>query len=48
MQPIIVGGGWSGLAATVHLAEAGQKPILFEAAKQLGGVPAPSNGKISK
>ncbi|AUZ83528.1 FAD-dependent oxidoreductase [Methylophaga nitratireducenticrescens] len=37
MQPIIVGGGWSGLAATVHLAEAGQKPILFEAAKQLGG-----------
>ncbi len=37
MQPIIIGGGWSGLAATVRLAEAGQKPILFEAAKQLGG-----------
>lgn len=37
MQPLIIGGGWSGLAATVRLAEAGQKPILFEAAKQLGG-----------
>lgn len=37
MHPIIIGGGWSGLAATVRLAEAGQKPILFEAAKQLGG-----------
>ena len=37
MQPIVIGGGWSGLAATVRLAEAGQKPILFEAAKQLGG-----------
>jgi squalene-associated FAD-dependent desaturase len=37
MQPIIIGGGWSGLAATVRLAEAGQNPILFEAAKQLGG-----------
>lgn len=37
MQPIIIGGGWSGLAAAVSLAEAGQKPIVFEAAKQLGG-----------
>ena len=37
MPPLIIGGGWSGLAATVRLAEAGQKPILFEAAKQLGG-----------
>lgn len=37
MSPIIIGGGWSGLAAAVRLAEAGQNPILFEAAKQLGG-----------
>ncbi|WP_084002916.1 hydroxysqualene dehydroxylase HpnE [Methylophaga muralis] len=37
MSPIIIGGGWSGLAAAVRLAEAGKNPILFEAAKQLGG-----------
>jgi predicted NAD/FAD-binding protein len=33
----IIGGGWSGLAAAVTLAEAGIPCTLFEAAKQLGG-----------
>tara|TARA_R100001591_G_scaffold1832_1_gene4427 strand:+ start:44178 stop:45494 length:1317 start_codon:yes stop_codon:yes gene_type:complete len=37
MQTVIIGGGWSGLAAAVRLAEKGQNPIVFEAAKQLGG-----------
>lgn len=37
MQPVIIGGGWSGLSAAVYLAKAGQKPLLLEAAKQLGG-----------
>lgn len=37
MQPIIIGGGWSGLAAAVRLCEAGQRPIVFEAANHLGG-----------
>lgn len=37
MRPLIIGGGWSGLTAAVRLAEVGQMPILFEAAKQLGG-----------
>ncbi len=37
MQPIIIGGGWSGLSAAVRLCEAGQRPIIFESAKRLGG-----------
>ncbi|MCB2426376.1 hydroxysqualene dehydroxylase HpnE [Methylophaga pinxianii] len=37
MRPLIIGGGWSGLAAAVRLAEAGHNPIVFDAAKQLGG-----------
>ena len=34
---IIVGGGWSGLAAAVDLLEKGHHVTLFESAKQLGG-----------
>jgi len=34
---IIVGGGWSGLAAAVDLLKAGHHVTLFESAKQLGG-----------
>lgn len=37
MQPIIIGGGWSGLAAAVRLCEAGHRPVVFESAKRLGG-----------
>lgn len=33
----IIGGGWAGLAAAVELANAGFKPCVFEAARQLGG-----------
>lgn len=34
---IIIGGGWAGLSAAVHLAANGQPVKLFESAKQLGG-----------
>jgi squalene-associated FAD-dependent desaturase len=37
MTTIIVGGGWSGLAAAVKLAEQGEVTHVFESAKQLGG-----------
>lgn len=33
----VVGGGWAGLAAAVELARHGVPPVLFEAARQLGG-----------
>ncbi len=33
----VVGGGWSGLAAALALADAGERVALFEAAPQLGG-----------
>ena len=34
---IVIGGGWAGLSAAVHLTRQGQHVILFESAKQLGG-----------
>ncbi len=34
---VVVGGGWSGIAAALALAEAGRKVTLLEAAPQLGG-----------
>lgn len=34
---IIVGGGWAGLSAAVHLLSQGQQVTLFESAKQFGG-----------
>jgi squalene-associated FAD-dependent desaturase len=37
MTTIVIGGGWSGLAAAVTLCQAGEQVHLFEAAKQLGG-----------
>ncbi len=37
MTTLIIGGGWSGLAAGVRLTQQGQKVQLFEAARQLGG-----------
>ncbi|WP_417498972.1 hydroxysqualene dehydroxylase HpnE [Methylophaga sp.] len=37
MTTIIVGGGWSGLAAAVRLLERGESVHLIESAKQLGG-----------
>jgi squalene-associated FAD-dependent desaturase len=33
----VLGGGWSGLAAAVTLADVGARPTLFEAARTLGG-----------
>jgi len=37
MTTLIIGGGWSGLAAAVTLAQQGQAVHLIESAKQLGG-----------
>lgn len=37
MSTLIIGGGWSGLAAAVRLAQKGHKIHLFESASQLGG-----------
>lgn len=37
MNTIIIGGGWSGLAAAVRLCQRGQQVHLLESAKQLGG-----------
>jgi squalene-associated FAD-dependent desaturase len=34
---IIVGGGWAGLSCAVNLVKQGVKPLLLEAASQLGG-----------
>jgi squalene-associated FAD-dependent desaturase len=38
MQDVaVIGGGWAGLAASVHLAAAGMRPWLYEAGRELGG-----------
>lgn len=37
MKTVIVGGGWSGLAAAVRLCEQGHQVHLVESARQLGG-----------
>lgn len=37
MNIAVIGGGWAGLAATVELAAAGARPVLFEAGRRLGG-----------
>lgn len=37
MTILVIGGGWSGLAAAVRLSEQGQHVHLIESAKQLGG-----------
>jgi len=34
---VVVGGGLAGIAAAIRLAEAGEKPLLIEARKKLGG-----------
>jgi squalene-associated FAD-dependent desaturase len=34
---VIIGGGWSGLASAVHLADHGYQVTLLESARQLGG-----------
>ena len=33
----MIGGGWAGIAAAVHLAAAGMRPWLYEAGRALGG-----------
>ncbi len=37
MTTVIIGGGWSGLAAAITLCQQGKKVHVIEAAKQLGG-----------
>jgi hydroxysqualene dehydroxylase len=37
MTTIVIGGGWSGLAAAITLCQRGESVHLFESAKQLGG-----------
>src|SRR5690606_18092113 len=37
MKVAIVGGGWAGLAAGLHIRQAGHAVTLFEAARTLGG-----------
>ncbi|MCK5920918.1 MAG: FAD-dependent oxidoreductase, partial [Methylococcales bacterium] len=37
MSTLIIGGGWSGLAAAIRLTRHGQPVHLIESAKQLGG-----------
>mgnify|MGYP002147770770 FL=1 len=37
MTTIVIGGGWSGLAAAIKLCQHGETVHLFESAKQLGG-----------
>lgn len=37
MTTIVIGGGWSGLAAAITLCQQGEPVHLFESAKQLGG-----------
>lgn len=37
MKVVVVGAGWSGLAAAVTLTQQGHQVHLIEAAKQLGG-----------
>ncbi|MFP4696502.1 NAD(P)-binding protein, partial [Thiohalospira sp.] len=36
-EPVIVGAGWAGLAASVELAAAGRSPRLLEAGPRPGG-----------
>lgn len=36
-RTVVVGGGWSGLAAAAELSLAGRAPVVFESARQLGG-----------
>lgn len=37
MTTVVIGGGWSGLAAAITLCQKGESVQLFESAKQLGG-----------
>lgn len=37
LRTIIIGGGWAGLAAAIHLSQAGHPVLLLESSKQLGG-----------